>query len=236
MARRIAFALALCLLVLGAATAAPAQVAQAASAKVGACASKPYSYAGLAANRKAHGVAATLAAVAAPDVADGHVGGWIGVGGLGAGPGGAAEWLQAGFASFGSNQVRMYYEVTVPGVDPRYNELVADVRPGEKHRFAVLEMAGRSSWWRVWVDGAPVTPPINLPGSHGTWYPQAVAENWNGSSGTCNGLAYRFEDLALAETSGGKWRPFTSDYTFEDPGYRVVKTQTAAAGFLALSV
>jgi hypothetical protein len=239
-ARRIALALLTGLLSLAAvASASAAQVAQAqqaASARAGACAAHPYSYAGLAANRKAHGVAGTLAAVSAPDVADGHVGGWVGVGGTAAGPGGGAEWLQTGFASFGSNQVRMYYEVTVPGADPTYHELDPDVRPGVKHRFAVLETAGKDSWWRVWVDGKPVSPAIHLPGSHGAWYPQAVAENWNGSTGTCNGLAYRFENLALAETSGGKWRPFTSDYTFQDPGYRVVKTASPATGFLALSV
>ncbi len=39
----------------------------------------------------------------------------------------------------------------------------------KKHRFIVLEMASRKSWWRVWVDGKPVSPPINLPGSHGIW-------------------------------------------------------------------
>ena len=33
----------------------------------------------------------------------------------------------------------------------------ADVQPGEKHDFAVLEMRGRNSWWRVWVDGKPVS-------------------------------------------------------------------------------
>jgi hypothetical protein len=240
MARRIASSLVLLLLALVAASAAQAGSAgakvQAGAARANACAAQPYQYAGLAADRKAHGVAATLAAVSTPDIMDGHVGGWIGVGGTGVGPGGAAEWLQAGFAAFGTNKTRMYYEVTVPGVAPTFHELDPDVKAGEKHRFAVLEMAGRQSWWRVWVDGRPASPPIHLAGSHGAWYPQAVAENWNGNTGTCNGYAYRFENIALAEANGGKWRPFTSDYTFQDAGYKVVRSKTSAAGFLALSV
>ena len=43
---------------------------------------------------------ATLVPIQAPSVIDGHVGGWVGVGGTDAGPGGVAEWLQVGFAAF----------------------------------------------------------------------------------------------------------------------------------------
>jgi len=52
------------------------------------CGVKAFSYAGLEADRKAHGVAARLSTTVAPAVSDGHVGGWIGVGGTSAGPGG----------------------------------------------------------------------------------------------------------------------------------------------------
>ena len=148
-----------------------------------ACGIQAYSYAGLQASRTAHGVAATLVSTAAPLVSDGHVGGWIGVGGTSAGPGGAAEWLQTGLAAFAGSQMEMYYEVTVPGARPRYVELRSAVAAGAANHFAIVEMAHRKSWWRVWVDGHPVSPPIHLPDSDGTWYPQAVAENWNGGAG-----------------------------------------------------
>jgi hypothetical protein len=212
--------------------------AQAENLKSTACLTQAYSYAGVTSGSRANGVSATLVSTAAPKVTDGHVAGWIGIGGQSAGPDGSAEWLQAGFAAFTSDQTsRMYYEVVTP-TSPNaatYHELRAHVAPGEKHRFALLEMGARKSWWRVWVDGRPVSPPIHLPGSHGAWYPQAVGENWNGGSGTCNRYAYEFSNLALAQTNGGRWRPFSSFSTFEDPGYRIVGGSTATR-FLATSL
>ena len=53
-----------------------------------------------------------------------------------------------------------------PAARSTYHELDADVRPGEKHHLSVLEMAGRRSWWRVWVDGRagqPADPPARQP-------------------------------------------------------------------------
>jgi hypothetical protein len=202
-----------------------------------ACAGREYSYAGLQSETKAHGVAATIAALDTPAVVDGHVGAWIGVGGVDAGPGGAAEWLQVGLASFSPDpSVRMYYELTVPGRDTRYVELDADVTPAEKHELAVLEMSKRNAWWRVWIDGEPASPPIHLAGSHGAWYPQAVAENWNGGTGTCNGYAYRFSNVRLAHMNGGAWRPLRERSLFQDAGYRVVQTSRLPSSFVATSL
>jgi hypothetical protein len=213
--------------------------AQGSGSKASGCGVSPFSYAGLQSDSTAHGVAATLVPLRAPSVSDGHVGGWVGVGGTKAGPGGIAEWLQVGFAAFSgpeSRTSRMYYEVTVPGAAPKYVELDPDVKPGDKHRVLVLEMAKRKAWWRVWVDGRPVSPPIHLPGSHGTWYPQAVAENWNGGTGACNGYTYRFSDVKLARASGGKWEPLAGSYVFQDAGYEVVQTSTTPRTFVATSL
>jgi hypothetical protein len=202
-----------------------------------ACVGREYSYAGLQSNIKAHGVSATIVPTAAPDVSDGHVGGWISVGGTEAGPRGVAEWIQVGLAAFTSDHTsRMYYEFTVAGSEPRYVELAASVKRGEKHRFFVLELASRKSWWRVWVDGRPVSPAIKLPGSHGAWYPQAMAENWNGGTGTCNGYAYSFSNVSLAQRAGGGWQPLKSGYLLHDPGYRVVQTSRVPRSFLATSL
>ena len=216
-----------------------ASPAQGGPARATGCGASEFAYAGLQSDSKAHGVAATLVPIKAPYVVDGHVGGWVGVGGTNAGPGGVAEWLQVGFAAFsGANPdtSTMYYEVTVPGAAPKYHELAASVTPGTKHRVSVLEMAGRNSWWRVWVDGRTVSPPIHLPGSHGAWYPQAVAENWNGGTGACNGFEYGFTDIKLAQASGGKWAPLESSTAFQDAGYKVVKTSAVPGSFVATSI
>lgn len=202
-----------------------------------ACGSSSYAYAGLQADRRASGVAATLVPLETPSVSFGHVAGWIGVGGTDAGPGGTAEWIQVGLTSIDNDETsRMYYEVTVPGSAPRYVELDPSVPAGEKHHYAVLEMAKHRSWWRVWVDHKAVTAPIHLPGSHGKWYPQAVAENWNGNKGSCNAYDYRFANVRLARRPGGVWRPLKSSYLFHDTGYHVVLTSKAPRSFEAASV
>ncbi len=214
-----------------------ASPAEGGSTQATGCGVQTFAYAGLEANTKAHGVAATLDPTIDPAVTDGHVGGWIGLGGVNDGPGGAAEWLQAGFAAFPSDDSsQMYYEVTVAGSTPQYVELSSNVPAGQSHHFAVLEMANRSSWWRVWVDGKPVSPPIHLPGSHDAWYPQAVAENWNGGTGACNTYAYRFSDVSLAQNDGGVWRPLKAGYTFQDAGYHVVPISQTPRTFLAASL
>lgn len=214
-----------------------ASVADGRSSRSNACGARDYSYAGLQSDSKAHGVGATLVPLQTPAVSAGHVGAWIGVGGVNLGPNGSAEWLQVGFSAFPSDHVsRIYYEVTVPGSDPRYVELDSNVKPGEKHTFKVLEMARRKAWWRVWLDGKAVSPAIHLPGSHGTWYPQAMAESWNGGVRACNSYQYRFSNVTQAHADGGDWRPLTRSVSFHDAGYRFVQTSRVPSSFLASSL
>jgi hypothetical protein len=197
------------------------------------CGVKELAYAGLQSQHTAHGVSATITPLAAPTVSDGHIAGWIGVGGTQEGPNGTAEWLQAGLASFApTNSIRLYYEVTVAGKEPMYHELEANVQPGEKHKLALLEMHKRNSWWRVWVDNKPVTKPIYLLGSHDSFYPQALAENWNGGTGTCNTYSYRFSNVMLAKANGGVWQSLKDRYLFEDAGYQVVQTSRVPSNFV----
>src|SRR5205823_5283369 len=134
------------------------------------CARTPYTYAGFAGGTRAGGVAATIAAVAAPQVADGHVAAWVGLGGPGAGPGGADEWLQAGIAAFPDGTASLYYEIALPNAQPRYVDLGPASR-SRPYRVAVVETATRRSWWRIWIDGRPVGRAVYLPASHGRWAP-----------------------------------------------------------------
>ena len=93
-----------------------ASVADGRSTRANACGAREYSYAGLQSDSKGHGVGATLVPLRTPAVSAGHVGAWIGVGGVNLGPNGTAEWLQVGFSAFPSDRMsRIYYEVTVPG-------------------------------------------------------------------------------------------------------------------------
>jgi hypothetical protein len=210
--------------------------AQGGKSSAKACRNQEFAYAGFQADDTAHGVRTTITPLAQPTVEDGHVAGWIGVGGVDAGPGRTAEWLQTGLASFSPyDTMYLYYEVTVGG-KTRYHELAADVKPGEKHDLAVLEVHHRNSWWRVWVDGKPASKPIHLPGSHGNWYPQAIGENWNGGTGTCNSYAYKFTNVRLAQQNGGSWRRLKERSLFEDPGYQVVQTSRIPSNFVATSL
>jgi hypothetical protein len=232
LARRIFLVLAALSLALVAAS-----VADGRSSGSNACGAREYSYAGLQSETRAHGVGATLVPLATPAVSAGHVGAWIGVGGTEAGPNGDAEWIQIGFSAFHSDRMsRIYYEVAVPGAEPRYLELDTSVKPGEKHSFKVLELARRKAWWRVWLDGKAVSPAIHLPGSHGAWYPQAVAESWNGDVRACNKFGYRFSNVKLAHADGGGWQPLKQSIVFHDPGYRLVQTSRVPRSFLATSL
>src|SRR2546423_7161280 len=109
-----------------------------------ACGSSGYAYAGLGSSARAYGVATNLQTVAVPEVLSGHVAGWVGVGGPGAGPNGTDEWLQVGFSAFpGSSTSSLYYEVAQPHQAPRYHEVAAGIPAGSIHKVAVVETRSR---------------------------------------------------------------------------------------------
>src|SRR5579859_3924874 len=196
------------------------------------CGARGYAYAGLQGADGASGVSATPAAVATPVVQKGHVAAWIGVGALGEGPEGHDEWLQVGLNTIAGNSAKLYYEVAQPwGL--RYVELESGIPVGRRYRVEVLEMAGRRSIWRVWVDGRPASRPIWLPESHGRLTPMATAENYDGGAPTCNSYRYRFRGRALARSPGGGWAPFRmrTSQLMEDRGFRVVPA--IGGGFVA---
>jgi hypothetical protein len=188
------------------------------------CGSTGYAYAGLAASRHTFGVSATLVPLRTPDVRSGHIGAWVGVGGVGAGPGGKDEWIQVGFSGFpGSATFNLYYEVAVPNQAPQYTEVESDLPVGTRRKVAVVEVRGRPDWWRVIVDGRAVGAPVRLPGSHGAWSPTATTESWGGGTFVCNRFSFRFQGLSVATAPERAWTGLRSAYAFQDHGYRVIR-------------
>ena len=142
------------------------------------------------------GIGATVTPLGGFNVVDGHVAGWVGVGGPHQGPNGSNEWLQVGFSGFpeltGNN---LYYELTLPDRPTTYHQLGSNLPMGKPARFAVLEMHGRPDWWRVWLNGSPASKPIYMPGSHRRWSPIATdgragtAEQPAGATASCTASA-----------------------------------------------
>jgi hypothetical protein len=163
-----------------------------------------YSYGGATSRMPAAGVAATVALLEVPHVRSGHVAGWVGVGGPGLGQGGEDEWIQVGVTGFvGASTGTLYLEVE-RGSFYRYAPLAAGVAIRDRHRLAVYESSSRPGWWRAAVDGTPVAAPVFLPGSHGKWPGQVMAESWTEGS-ACNGFAFSFENVAVR--AGGQSSP-----------------------------
>jgi len=196
-----------------------------------ACGSSGYAYAGLGASHRAYGVATWLQSVATPEVLSGHVAGWVGVGGPGAGPNGTDEWIQVGFSAFPGGSTSLYYEVALPHQAPQYHEVAAGLPGGSMHKVAVVELRTRRSWWSVIVDDHAVGDPVYLPGSHGAWRPMATTETWGAGSFVCNRFSYRFGSVSVATRPGGGWQRLRSHYTFQNHGYRI--RSLGAATFLA---
>jgi hypothetical protein len=186
-----------------------------------------YTYAGHQATHKGHGVRATISAVRAPEVAAGHVAGWVGVGGPGQGANGETLWLQAGLGAMPGMGTFVYGEVVLPGREPQFLLLEEDVPVGASRRIAILEMSKRPERWRIWVNGKPVSKPFHLPGSSERWAPIATAESWNGGEAACNSFAYRFERVSVSHGRGGSWFAFKPGHRFRDADYRL--RQLAAA-------
>src|SRR5262249_46947653 len=99
------------------------------------------------------GVRAPVSTITPPGVIFGQTAAWLGVGGLGLGPHGADEWLQAGYSGFTTGQKQIYYEVTTPGANPQYHTVKDTLDPTEKHVVGVIEIT--PNVWQAYVDNQP---------------------------------------------------------------------------------
>jgi hypothetical protein len=202
------------------------------AAPAASCTSATYAYAGLFSDRVGSGIEATVTMLAHAVVTQGHVAGWIGVGGLNAGPKGKTEWLQAGLATTADGKSTIYAESVQVGLIPAYQALVSDVVPGRSYHLAVRTVANRPEVWQVWLNGRPVTAAVKLPGSK-QFEPMAMSESWNGGPPpTCNGFSYRFAQLKIA-SRGGVWSALTHSTPLANKGYKIL--DRTANGFIARS-
>ena len=126
-----------------------------------------YSYDGVQSPSTAYGVAATVTLRAPSVVHLGHVAAWVGVGGPGAGPRGADEWIQAGIAQDAGDVAVVYYEYKRPGDAVATFVRLQEVVQGQSHTFEVTESPSKRGTWRVRIDGITWGAPVVLPGSHG---------------------------------------------------------------------
>ena len=193
-----------------------------------------YSYAGMGAATNAYGISAVITPLDAFDILNGHVAGWVGVGGPGQGPNGTNEWLQIGYSGFPSiTGSDIYYEVALPGRFPTYHQVSAGLPNGTVAKVTVLEMYRRPNWWRVWLNHRPASRPIHLPASHGRWSPIATAESWDGGTrGACNTFLYRFRHVSIAHAPGGGWHQLTNGYPIQSASTKIHHLG-GPAGFLA---
>jgi hypothetical protein len=195
------------------------------------CGYDGYSYAGLTATQPESGVSADITALQAPKITTGHVAAWVGVGGVGLGPGGSNEWIQAGISAVPGAPTSLYVEVARPKSEPLYHVLPLTLAIGHTYDVAVQESPTHPGSWSVWVDGVQKTTNVYLPGSHDAWKPIATTESWDGGSPACNAFTFRFANLRAKETTGPSWAPMQSA-VIDAPGYRV--TQRTLAGFTAV--
>jgi hypothetical protein len=197
-----------------------------------------YSYAGHQADSRGHGVRASITLTRLPSVHAGHVAGWVGVGGRGQGANGGDAWIQAGIASLRGLGTVLYAEITREANERELVVVDDEVVVGRRYRIAVLEVAGHPGWWRVWVDGVPVTAKVHMQGTSGRWAPMATAESWNGGTSACNDFAFRFERVSVSEGAQRGWQPFVSGHRFLDGTHAlrdVTATRDRTAAFVATS-
>jgi hypothetical protein len=188
-----------------------------------ACGIRGYTYAGASETRVAGGIEASVSELTQPQVEDGQIAAWVGVGGPGEGRGGSDAWIQIGLDAIADGGSHIYFEVAQPGSGVNYHQLALPVKLGVRYHVAVLETAKGRGLWRVWLNGAIASAAFYLPGSE-HWRPIFTGERWSAGAQACNLFAYRFDNVRVARTAGGRWTPFVAGLGFHDRGFQLTGT------------
>jgi hypothetical protein len=194
----------------------------------GAGSKRNYDYTGVQNVAPTSGIRAYLTTVKAPDVKEGHVAGWVAVGGPGLGPNGTDEWVQVGYSGFQTGETQIYYEVALPNKPPMYHTVVAQLSPSARNLVTVLEVAQGQGRWQVSVDDKPVSPVITLPQRHDKFSPQALGETWNGGTTACNVWGSGFGDVEVAARQGGGWTLGKAGYRWNNAQQQSVKSSSGS--------
>ena len=157
-----------------------------------------YSYAGMTTRVPVSSVSATIVYMERAEVEGGAIAAWVGVGGPGLGERGEDAWIQVGFNSYDAYKgVVLYYELQ-RGTFYKYKIVNGGEVVGNRHRFEVRERADRPNWWRASIDGHGVGPLFNLPGSHGNWTGDVMAEVFKSVPEACNSFVFAMRDVTTA--------------------------------------
>lgn len=181
------------------------------------CGNPGYSYAGVVTPTPVHAIRAWVSAPVDPQVQSGDVSGWVGVGREHAR--GKRGILRVGLLTSAGGSSQLYYERRTSGGAWR-RFLGPTVAAGERHKVSLLEMPHRKAYWRVWIDGQPVSGQIHLRLARHGKYALATAESWDGGTPACNRLDYLFGPVMVR---AARWRRLRSTNILEDPGYAVVR-------------
>jgi len=172
------------------ALAAAAVLAPAAAAHV-------YAYGGVQSTEYVGRIAATLTALEQPRVASGHVGAWVGIGGVGEGPDGLDEWLQVGLSGLEDGSTAVYLEIK-RGKYYRFRRIVRRVPTGKPFRFVLAEWSPGK--WRVEVN-RKVVGRVHLDAI--AWHADVMAESWKKQPRACNTFRYRIG--VVSSPDAGRW-------------------------------
>jgi hypothetical protein len=185
---------------------------EASALEASSCQPYNYSYGGVSFPNASHGIRAQITISSPPHVENGHLAAWIGIGGEGMGESGSDEWLQAGLASQKTETgglIHYLYIETATGGAAAKETFIQNAEIGKSYLISILEVKNRPGWWRVWLNGEPISEPYHLSFSQylsPSPPPQVFAESWIETPQACNHFNYKFTHIAMAYQPGGAWK------------------------------
>ena len=188
----------------------------------GACTDAGYTEGGASTGAHTHGISAHVRPLSRPNVQNGVVTAWVGIGPTNTPPDKLLGFLHVGVIALPVQSPRLFWEYRRPGTATTIRHLRKYIRIGTRHRVAVREVAGRPGRWRVWIDRRIVSPAMNVR-RVGGWRPRVMIESLPDRTTSCNNFKYRFSRVSVVRRLGTHepWRRLIRAYTFRSPGVGV---------------